>query len=83
MNTVKTAGMIALSLYLSAMVCSAEHELTTDILVVGGSAGLSAAVQGAESGKKVILLEKNGMVGGSSAFLPKDCSRLTCSIGSK
>ncbi|WP_304855781.1 FAD-dependent oxidoreductase [uncultured Parasutterella sp.] len=83
MNTVKTAGMIALSLYLSAMVCSAEHELTTDILVVGGSAGLSAAVQGAESGKKVILLEKNGIVGGSSAFLPKDCSRLTCSIGSK
>lgn len=68
MNTVKTAGMIALSLYLSAMVCSAEHELTTDILVVGGSAGLSAAVQGAASGKKVILLEKNGMVGGSSAF---------------
>lgn len=68
MNTVKTAGMIALSLYLSAMVCAAEHELTTDILVVGGSAGLSAAVQGAESGKKVILLEKNGMVGGSSAF---------------
>lgn len=83
MNTVKTAGIIALSLYLSAMVCSAEHELTTDILVVGGSAGLSAAVQGAESGKKVILLEKNGIVGGSSAFLPKDCSRLTCSIGSK
>lgn len=68
MNTVKTAGMIALSLYLSAMVCAAEHELTTDILVVGGSAGLSAAVPGAESGKKVILLEKNGMVGGSSAF---------------
>ncbi|WP_289168565.1 FAD-binding protein [uncultured Parasutterella sp.] len=64
MNTVKTAGMIALSLYLSAMVCAAEHELTTDILVVD----VSAAVQGAESGKKVILLEKNGMVGGSSAF---------------
>ena len=61
--------MIALSLYLSAMVCAAEHELTTDILVVGASsAGLSAAVQGAASGKKVILLEKNGMVGGSSAF---------------
>ena len=68
MNTVKTAGMIALSLYLSAMVCAAEHELTTDILVVGGSASLSAAVQGAASGKKVIQLEKNGMVGGSSAF---------------
>ncbi|WP_290144480.1 FAD-binding protein [uncultured Parasutterella sp.] len=36
--------------------------------MVDGSAGLSAAVQGAASGKKVILLEKNGMVGGSSAF---------------
>lgn len=69
MNTVKTADMIALSFYLSAMVCAAEHELTTDILVLGASsAGLSAAVPDAESGKKVILLEKNGMVGGSSAF---------------
>lgn len=69
MNTVKTVGITALSLCFGAMVCAAEHELNTDILVVGGgSAGLSAAVQGAESGKKVILLEKNGMVGGSSAF---------------
>lgn len=74
--------MIALSLYLSAMVCAAEHELTTDILVVGGSAGLSAAVQGAESGKKVILLEKTAWWVALPP-LPKDCSRLTCSIGSK
>ncbi|WP_290373168.1 FAD-dependent oxidoreductase [uncultured Parasutterella sp.] len=75
--------MIALSLHLSAMVCAAEHELTTDILVVGASsAGLSAAVQGAESGKKVILLEKTAWWVALPP-LPKDCSRLTCSIGSK
>lgn len=78
MNTVKTAGMIALSLCFSAMVCAAEHELNTDILVVGGgSAGLSAAVQGAESGKKVVLLEKNGMVGAALPLLPKAFSRLS------
>ncbi len=46
---------------------AADHKLSTDLVVVGaGSAGLSAAVQGAELGKKVILLEKNPYVGGNS-----------------
>lgn len=54
---------------LSLNVAAAEHKLSTDILVVGaGSAGLTAAVQAAEKGKKVILLEKNPIVGGSSQF---------------
>lgn len=36
----------------------------TNIVIVGaGGAGLSAAVAAAESGKKVILLEKNGFAG--------------------
>jgi fumarate reductase flavoprotein subunit len=47
----------------------AAQKLTADIVVVGaGSAGLSAAVQAAEKGKKVVLLEKNPFVGGCSAF---------------
>ncbi len=47
----------------------AAQNLSADIVVVGaGSAGLSAAVQAAEKGKKVVLLEKNPFVGGCSAF---------------
>ncbi len=38
---------------------AANQTINTDLVVVGaGSAGLSAAVQGAELGKKVVLLEK-------------------------
>lgn len=44
-----------------------QQTINTDLVVVGaGSAGLSAAVQGAELGKKVVLLEKNPYVGGNS-----------------
>ena len=40
----------------------------TNIVIVGaGGAGLSAAVAAAESGKKVILLEKNGFAGGNTS----------------
>ncbi|WP_035385359.1 FAD-dependent oxidoreductase [Ferrimonas futtsuensis] len=43
--------------------------LNTDIAVIGGgSTGMSAAVAGAEKGAKVIVLEKNVYLGGSSAF---------------
>lgn len=46
---------------------AANQTINTDLVVVGaGSAGLSAAVQGAELGKKVVLLEKNPYVGGNS-----------------
>lgn len=46
---------------------AAQKTITTDIVVVGaGSAGLSAAVQAAEKGAKVVLLEKNAFVGGNS-----------------
>ena len=60
---------VVASLALAGIVNAAELKLATDIVVVGaGSAGLTAAVQGAEKGKKVILLEKNAFVGGCSAF---------------
>ena len=46
---------------------AAQKTITTDIVVVGaGSSGLAAAVQAAEKGAKVVLLEKNPFVGGNS-----------------
>ena len=65
----KTILVCAVSSCLMAFANAAEYKLNTDVLVIGaGSAGLTAAVQSAEKGKKVILLEKNPMVGGSSQF---------------
>lgn len=47
---------------------AAEHLLSADVVVVGGgAAGMAASVKAAENGAKVILLEKNGMVGGGGA----------------
>ena len=44
-------------------------EVTTDILVIGaGNGGITAAVKAAESGKKVILIEKRPAAGGVSAL---------------
>ena len=46
-----------------------SETIDADIVVVGaGSSGLSAAVQAAEKGAKVVLLEKNPFVGGCSTF---------------
>lgn len=45
---------------------AAEEALETDVLVIGaGAAGLAAASGAAESGAKVILLEKQDIIGGS------------------
>lgn len=42
-------------------------ELTTEIVVIaGGPAGLSAAVQAAEDGAQVIVLEKAATCGGAA-----------------
>lgn len=44
-----------------------EQTLTTDVLVVGsGGAGLMAACRALSLGKKVILVEKNGYLGGAT-----------------
>lgn len=44
------------------------HEsLSADVVVIGaGGAGLTAAIEAAKAGRKVILLEKEGMTGGNS-----------------
>ena len=42
-------------------------QLASDVLVLGsGAAGLAAGVTAAESGKRVILLEKNTFFGGAT-----------------
>lgn len=47
----------------------AESKLSTDIVVVGaGGCGLTAALVAAERGKRVLLLERDAEVGGSSAM---------------
>ena len=46
----------------------APADETVDVLVVGGGgAGLAAAIEAAESGARVVLLEKNDAPGGSTA----------------
>ena len=68
MSQIKISGLCAaVVLCFGSHSFAADQNLNTDLIVVGaGSAGLSAAVQGAELGKKVILLEKNPYVGGNS-----------------
>ncbi len=55
-----------------------ENEITSDILIVGaGTAGITAAVEAAETGLNVILVEKNPYIGGKvtqfSKYFPKLC----------
>ena len=46
-----------------------QIELKTDILVIGGGpAGLSAAIIAARHGKKVLLVDKNGYLGGNATL---------------
>lgn len=60
------AGAV-LSTFAFSTAFAADKTLNADIVVVGaGSAGLSAAVQAAEKGAKVVLLEKNFFIGGNS-----------------
>ena len=48
---------------------SEETEMTTDVVVIGaGGAGLAAAASVKQNGAEVIVLEKNAMVGGSTAL---------------
>ncbi len=47
---------------------ASDYEATTDVVVVGGGgAGMTAAITVAENGKKVILLEKNDILGGNTS----------------
>ncbi|MBN2361503.1 MAG: CoB--CoM heterodisulfide reductase iron-sulfur subunit A family protein, partial [Deltaproteobacteria bacterium] len=59
---------------------TAEVAVTKAILVVGGGiAGIQAALQCANAGNKVYLVEKNQSVGGHMAMLDKTFPTLDCS----
>ena len=46
-----------------------QYEIKTEIAVIGaGPAGLSAAITAARHGRKVLLLEKNGFLGGNATL---------------
>jgi quinone-modifying oxidoreductase subunit QmoA len=55
-----------------------ENSISSDLLVVGaGIAGITAAVEAAETGLNVILIEKNAYIGGRvsqfNLYFPKQC----------
>ena len=59
---------------------TAEVSVTKAVLVVGGGiAGIQAAVQCANAGNKVFLVEKNQSIGGHMAMLDKTFPTLDCS----
>ena len=67
-----------------AEITPVKDQITADVLVVGGGiAGLTSAIETAEVGKKVILLEKEPSLGGRVAamnlYFPKMCPP-TCGI---
>jgi fumarate reductase flavoprotein subunit len=66
---VKEAGADPAQLKEPIPVTEKAEDTTADIVVIGGgSAGMTAAIYGANAGRKVILVEKLGFVGGTSAF---------------
>ena len=52
-----------------ALTCSSEterQELLNVVIVGGGGAGMTAAIEAANAGKKIVILESQGMAGGNS-----------------
>ena len=72
MRKFKAAGAAVIAAVIASFGTSAwaaEHALTADVVVVGGgAAGMAASVRAAERGAKVILLEKNQMLGGGASY---------------
>jgi heterodisulfide reductase subunit A len=52
----------------------------TVLIIGGGIAGIQAALDLAESGAKVVLVEKSPTIGGKMAALDKNFPTLDCSI---
>lgn len=63
----KTQAALAAAALFAASGAFAAESMTADIVVIGaGAAGMPAAVQAAEKGAKVIVLEKNAFAGGGA-----------------
>ena len=45
-----------------------SDDLVADVVVIGGGAGLAAAIAAAEKGVKVIVLERHKKTGGNAAL---------------
>lgn len=67
MTAIQNALDAARGIYISKE--ETYSDCTCDVVVIGaGGAGLSAAIEAASRGKKVIVLEKQGIVGGNTNF---------------
>ena len=61
------ADIAALKKATSTATVAKQEDLSTDIVIIGaGGAGMSAAVEAATAGKKVIIVEKMPIVGGNT-----------------
>ena len=68
-RTLLAAGISLMAASSLSWAAAAEEKLTADVVVVGaGGTGMAAAAAAAENGAKVIVFEKLGMIGGSSAL---------------
>ena len=68
-NAIKEAGANPEDLVAKESKEDRQTEITTDTVVVGaGGAGLSAAIQMAQDGKNVTVIEKAGITGGNSSL---------------
>ena len=66
-EALKAAGVNPEDYKKKAVLAAEDKEYTADVAVIGaGGAGMIAAIVAADTGKKVVLLEKQAMVGGNS-----------------
>lgn len=68
-NLLKTAGLSSLAFVPLSQASAAGFDKEYDIVIIGaGGAGLAAACRAGELGLKAIVLEKTGIIGGSSVL---------------
>ena len=66
-EALKAAGVNPEDYKTAAITVAEDKEYTADVAVIGaGGAGMIAAITAADAGKKVVLIEKQAMVGGNS-----------------
>jgi len=82
--TAKAADLVAMSVARAGLLAPLTEEtipLTKRTLVIGaGVAGIQAALDLADSGYEVVLVEKNPSIGGTMAQLDKTFPTMDCSI---